>query len=80
MLALDPRVIIAAIEQDMGEGIRREVRLRIQQCNIPSRWTGHLALRWRVDVFHEERISNLKHFKRKSRQSVRCVVADVWRR
>ncbi|CAM9628063.1 unnamed protein product [Ectocarpus sp. 12 AP-2014] len=25
MLALDPRVIIAAIEQDMGEGIRREV-------------------------------------------------------
>ena len=26
ILALDPRVIIAAIEEDMGEGIRREVR------------------------------------------------------
>lgn len=41
MLALDPRVIIAAIEQDMGEGIRRELRLNIQQCIFPSRWTEH---------------------------------------
>lgn len=32
MLALDPRVIIAAIEEDMGEGMRREVSTYAQQC------------------------------------------------
>lgn len=34
MLALDPRVIIAAIEEDMGEGMRREVSTYAQQCRI----------------------------------------------
>lgn len=31
MLALDPRVIIAAVEEDMGEGMRREVSTYAQQ-------------------------------------------------